>query len=377
MDTKKIVFCRTAWMKYYSGLASDDVATGGGKYVDAHNGDCGEVTNFLDYNDCCYGYVQPTGSRLSLEKVEKEAKNKDYIKDVTVIWVAKNPDGSGMKIVGWYENAVMFRNCRFIDDVNLEPLGVKGMYYYFTASVEDCYLLNEDQRTFTIPSASIAGKGMGMGQSNIWYADDPKTKADLIPKVMAFIEDFKKANPGMVLPTEMLLDDIEICIEDKGQTVEQLMKIADEHPGNEVDYLEALYSVNLAVKKERSYRTLMSKANLLSFHMYYNAAKEVYKAALMEKPGDQVCQEEIFFINARTYKDTEAVFLGEKLWKEFKSEKILYPMATIYADQHDFDKALTYAALIANSKDKEINKYKNEAYQYIDDVRKSVQSGNK
>ena len=377
METKKIVFCRTAWMKYYSGLAFDDVATGGGKYVDAHNGDCGEVTNFLDYNDCCYGYVKPTGARLSLEKVEKEAKNKDFIDEVTVIWVAKNPDGSGMKIVGWYENAVMFRHCQYIDDANLSPLGVEGLSYYFTAAAADCYLLNEEQRTFTVPSATAAGKGMGMGQSNIWYAEDPKMKATFIPKVAAFIEDFKKANPGMVLPTEMLLDDLETCVEDKGQTVAQLMKIADEHPGNEVHFLEALYSVNLAVKKERSYRTLMSKANLLNFHMYYDAAKEVYKAALMEKPGDQVCQEEIFFINAVTYKDTEAVFLGEKLWKEFKSERILYAMAKIYADQHSFDQALTYAAFLANSKDKEIKKFKNEIYEYIDDVRKTVQSSNK
>ena len=180
------IFCEIAWMKYYCGVTDDDKPINGGKFID-ENGEGGEIFNFRPYNHRCYGYVMHQGDEMHLERldIDKALRHSPKIEDVTVIWVAT--DGSGCRIVGWYEHAVMYRYWQYIYDVDY---GYEK-YYNFEAHEQDCYLIDPADRTFPIPRAKKAGKGKGMGQSQVWYADSEYAQSVFIPKVQKYLDSVR------------------------------------------------------------------------------------------------------------------------------------------------------------------------------------------
>ena len=73
-----VLFCRIAYMNYYNGV-SGDTPHNGGSYISA-NKTGGEIYNFrpvtlFDESDnptdevCCFGYVQPSGNEINLERI--------------------------------------------------------------------------------------------------------------------------------------------------------------------------------------------------------------------------------------------------------------------------------------------------------------------
>ena len=101
--------------------------------------------------------------------------------DVTVVWVAKGEEGS--RIVGWYEKAEMYRECQEFAD--------RPCYYFITKAI-NAYLIPVKKRDFRMPRASQAGKGRGMGQSNVWYADSDYAKSEYIPQVLEYLKKIRK-----------------------------------------------------------------------------------------------------------------------------------------------------------------------------------------
>ena len=146
------IFCEVAWMKYYDGITEDDKPINGGKFIN-ENGAGGEVFNFSPYNHKCYGFVMHYGNEMHLEKLDTDRalRHSPKLEDVTVIWVASN--GSGSRIVGWYEHAVMYRDWQYIEDAEY------GYFrdYNFVANEKNCYLIDTKDRTFIVPRATKAG----------------------------------------------------------------------------------------------------------------------------------------------------------------------------------------------------------------------------
>ena len=187
------LFCNVGWMDYYGSENNDDNIAGGGSHVDIE-GHGFEVCNFAPYENQIYGYVQPPsgGSRGNIKLGTDEYffrstininrlgadTNDDFITNVNVIWTATN---SERVVVGWYKNATVYREYQKFDPV---PLFHKENYitgYRIVAEESNCKLLPIERRTFPIPTRV---KG-GMGQSNVWYADQPrgkKTIKDLLNK---------------------------------------------------------------------------------------------------------------------------------------------------------------------------------------------------
>ena len=107
------------------------------------------------------------GEELHIERYDKILRDFDEVRDMTVVWVAS--DGKSSKIVGWYEHATMYRFWQqFYDSLYC---GDWRNSYNFVAEEKDCYLIDEKDRSFVVPRAPLAGKGKGMGQSQVWYAD--------------------------------------------------------------------------------------------------------------------------------------------------------------------------------------------------------------
>ena len=64
----KFVFFNIGWMERYKGLQDGDEIIGGGSYVKIEG--CGhEVCNFAEVNGTLYGYVQPPGSQIDIDRL--------------------------------------------------------------------------------------------------------------------------------------------------------------------------------------------------------------------------------------------------------------------------------------------------------------------
>lgn len=195
----RVLFCNIAWMKYYNGITEEDKPINGGAYI-KENENGGEVYNFRDYNGYCYGFVKLNGD-MALEKhYEGVTSNQPYVEDVLVIWVATNKDNE-TRIVGWYKNATVYRKEQY-EIAFTNPS--HDLFYRIKAKAKDCYLLPEEERTFPIPRASISGTGMGMGRSNVWYAESQFAQSVLIPKVINYIENYKGKYANIVYSDDVL-----------------------------------------------------------------------------------------------------------------------------------------------------------------------------
>jgi hypothetical protein len=166
-----MLFCRVAWMDHYEGVGSDTMS-GGGAYV-AEHGFGHEMFNFQRFQDAVYGFVQPSGgrkdnweeARINLPRLGASSSD-NSMTGVFVVWVATAPAG-GSFIVGWYRNVTVYR------DHQTAPVGSNRRHgdincgYYIVARSMDAVLLPPDERVVAVPRG-----GGGIGQSNIWYADD-------------------------------------------------------------------------------------------------------------------------------------------------------------------------------------------------------------
>ncbi len=174
------LFCNVGWMEHYKGQSAQDKIKGGGAYV-TQEGRGHEVCNFTEDRNTFYGYVQPAGEQIKIERLGA-GKLDEEISGVTVVWTANRPDG-GTVVVGWYKDATVYRNFQsFIKTPALHKKnGIDG--YRVKAEAKNGKLLPIDERSFEIPRR-IKG---GMGQANVWYADTPESKAllDNIKKILS------------------------------------------------------------------------------------------------------------------------------------------------------------------------------------------------
>ena len=170
-------------MFFYKGITEEDKPVNGGLFV-KETGNAHENYSFLPGKD---GYVNgfvetkhkggfkakdPKPNQLHIEKIDPMAKDADYIDNVTVFFCAKPSTGKGdIELVGWYEDATIYRDRKYYIADDGEKMGTN-----IRTDNGKAFLIPEGNRKFIIPRASD-GKGVGFGQSNIWYADGPEGEA--------------------------------------------------------------------------------------------------------------------------------------------------------------------------------------------------------
>ena len=190
---RNILFCNIAYMKEYKGITDADKPNNGGRYV-GDTGSAGEQYNFLNRSDgytigfaepgfTAGGYEKGKQKQIHIEKINKIAADKDQISNVMVIMCAKSPIINKTVIVGWYDNATVYRNVSYQTLENGEKI-----WQTIKCKNEDAHLISEEDRTFNIPRA--ATDGIGLGQSNYWYADT-KEAQDFKNKVIEYIDKIR------------------------------------------------------------------------------------------------------------------------------------------------------------------------------------------
>jgi len=178
-----LLFCNVGWMERYQGLHAGDKIVGGGAYV-RKEGRGLEVCNFSADGNTLYGYVQPRGQKIDIDRIGATSTD-DSISGVTVVWTATRPTG-GTAVVGWYKDATVFRNYqKFTEAPAIQRSnGIDG--YWMKAPSSQANLLPVDERTCEVPR-QVKG---GMGQANVWYADD-RQSAPIVKRVMGVVNGEK------------------------------------------------------------------------------------------------------------------------------------------------------------------------------------------
>lgn len=188
-----MLFCNVGWMERYQGLLHGDTIRGGGAYV-KKEGRGHEICNFSPYKDVLYGYVQPPGSQIDIERIGAKSDD-NSISGITVVWTATLPSG-GTAIVGWYKEATVFKD--FQKFRTIPPSQSRNHIndgYWVKAPAQQATVLPPDARFFVIPRRQ---KGF-MGQSNVWYADSSES-AGLVRKVQELIKNGWRIPAGSKKP---------------------------------------------------------------------------------------------------------------------------------------------------------------------------------
>ena len=173
-----IFFCNIGWMNKYNGIDGDSIERGGkyNKYSIGH-----EVCNFTNNRGNVYGYVQPVGDSIKIEKLGA-SKRDEKIEGVTVVWTA-GPDSGGTVVVGWYEDATVYRELQSIEKPNALQTSNGVTSYRIKAPAKKVVLLPVEQRELIIPRAV---KG-GIGQSNVWFAGKDESQ-EIVNQVKELIK---------------------------------------------------------------------------------------------------------------------------------------------------------------------------------------------
>lgn len=132
-----------------------------------------------------YGFVETGGTPPKCINIAKlGARRTDRsVSDVLVIWVARHPDSKKTLVVGWYENATVYkaRQTPPANSHRKQP-DDQDAPYCVGAEKKNCLLIPEEMRDFQVLRATELTKAKitpgnlryagGIGQSNVYYAQD-------------------------------------------------------------------------------------------------------------------------------------------------------------------------------------------------------------
>lgn len=175
---RRLIFFNIGWMRHYDGNSSDDQIERGGRYNQDSIGH--EVCNFTNNGGNVYGYVQPVGETIKIERIGASKKD-EKIDGVTVVWTA-GPESGGTVVVGWYKDATVYRNFKSIERPNALQTKNGVTSFIVKSSWDKAVLLPVEKRELLIPRA-VSG---GIGQSNVWFADK-KESQEIVNQVVALI----------------------------------------------------------------------------------------------------------------------------------------------------------------------------------------------
>jgi hypothetical protein len=184
-------------MKFYRGISSGDSrVVGGGAFNDDNVGS--EQLNFAPYQQRVFGFVQGVGSNsLSLRRIDAIAAQSDTLPHVLVIFVARRPDQQGQVIVGWYHDAVLWRQAKRDSRKKF-----KHRHFNCETSAANAVLLPTWLRTHNVPS------GVGaIGQSNVCYplhADGTRKRARWMQRAIEYVDTYD--GPNSVVEPELEIE---------------------------------------------------------------------------------------------------------------------------------------------------------------------------
>ncbi len=180
-----IIFCHIAWMRRYRGMDEGDRPVS--QTPDETTAHRSTIFQFSQFNRNYYGYAPVQGDMPVTELAEVDA-DAPGVKDVTVIWTAVNPETKAHVVVGWYRNAVVYRQCR-----GLFPTPCNYRDYNVFCKAEDGCLLDIADRTFPVVPHDLKGY--------VWVANEEEAAA-----ITAYLDSWQKPSASPLYTADELSD---------------------------------------------------------------------------------------------------------------------------------------------------------------------------
>jgi Protein NO VEIN, C-terminal len=121
---------------------------------------------------------------VNLERIEPGFKG-DALTGVLVVFVARNPEKGGQYIVGWYKDAIVYREAQPSTAPERMQLG-----YYAETEIHRGTLLPEPRREQMVPRRKGA-----LGIANVWYLYDEKGKSKVdagwVDEALEFVDSYR------------------------------------------------------------------------------------------------------------------------------------------------------------------------------------------
>ncbi|WP_338822068.1 HNH endonuclease [Bradyrhizobium septentrionale] len=159
---QKIMLCRLVWAEEYKSK-KEKIFAGNMSYPPTHEFAV-EQLNFADEKGSVFGFVENRGQNVKLENLGANPAD-ESIDGVTIVFCAVDKLSMNLRVVGWYENAIVFRE--------LQPAkkgSIRGDWeYYFQASSVDAHLVPATERDLEVPRKTRRIDRGFIGQRNIFY----------------------------------------------------------------------------------------------------------------------------------------------------------------------------------------------------------------
>lgn len=304
---KQYVFLRTAWMKEYRGVTSNDKPIGAGSYYKTYTSGA-EVFNFLPIGNNYYGYIWiQNGRTLELRKLGAE-KGDTYIDNITVVLFSKNPITGIQCIVGWYQNARIYKTPQKIKARELK----KEKDFTILASVNKSRLLPPEERHFTVS---------GPGQTNVWYPGLHKGKA-FFDKLELYIQ-----NPELLSKTRKkpLKGSWKPDVENKRKVEYAAMEMVEQYYTDEGFKVEYRHKENLGWDLEAingSTKLLLEIKGLSADFLSAELTANEYKNSKLKQSSYRICvvsnalnknkKLDIYYWNGKNWINQDNVTIGVK-----------------------------------------------------------------
>lgn len=200
------ILCRVVWAESYRARTEKIYAA---KMSNPHlHSYANERLNFANENGFAYGFVERNGSQIAIENLGA-AKSASQVEGITVIWFAVPREDSRPRIVGWYENAIAYRDAQ----VPSKSSPRKGWQYSFKTKYEDAHLVPEPQRLFLVP-AKTRRTDKGFIGERFWFYPEKS------PNYAKFLEAFRLMTLGGGVPSVKTPEEQEAYEEGQSYLVE-------------------------------------------------------------------------------------------------------------------------------------------------------------
>jgi hypothetical protein len=190
-----MILLHCVWMTDYEGFEKNIYAKGF-KYP-AEHGWGAEMFNFKNFRGRCYGHVEVVPRKIKRKivhpqlKVEKlgAAKGDSVATNVLVVWTAPDPRRAGRTVVGWYQNATVYREFKTPEGALAKSRTHDDILcaYRVMASAQDCVLIPPEKRALTFPPRTQGQKGIPGEFSAYYPGEHGEVGQTFVDKIQDFI----------------------------------------------------------------------------------------------------------------------------------------------------------------------------------------------
>lgn len=361
LNREKILICKIPWMQEYNGITNGDLPFIFEKdnYIEK-SPYTGDIYNFQEFNGKCYGYINGYGNRHIESYFRKYLQDKTVVNGFKIVWCAFDSN-KDLKIVGWYKDAAVYRNHRYLVDFFPQDSDDNG--YDSIVSAENAFLIPMGNRTFKL-NEYLSDTELEYIEENILFYDG-NLESETIDKINNYIGRYKGefSKNGRI---SSLLD--EYVEEDLGY--EDFFKKGKTYTN--LDYMTALKYFNSARRELETSEVLFYTAQCLQELNCFQKAVEFYAKSLeLDKNNNEILAR-ILICYAKSGDVENTLNISKKVIKLFRSDKNLkksewlidayFILSNVYVYINQFDDARNTI--------KKVLDVKNEAYEkaFVQDV---------